>query len=164
MVADGHGGTSDARIVKFSADGRYLRSWGRKGSAAGEFDIPHGIAIDSKGRLFVADLNNFRVQAFDQEGTFLFQWTQFGMPGGVFVDAKDILYVADSLSGTDRHPGWVRGIRLGSVVDGKVVAFIRDRTPNAEPITAAEGVAVDRQGTVCGAVVPSQRLQKHVRR
>jgi sugar lactone lactonase YvrE len=164
FVTDGHGGDSNARIVKFSADGRYLRSWGRKGSAPGEFDIPHGIAIDSKGRLFVADLNNFRVQVFDQEGTFLFQWTQFGMPGGVFVDAKDILYVADSLSGSERHPGWVRGVRIGSVVDGNVFAFIRDRTPTADPITAAEGVAVDAQGTVYGGLVPAQRLQKHVRR
>ena len=126
--------------------------------------MPHSLAMDSRGRLLVADLNNFRVQAFSQDGAFLFEWKQFGMPGGLFVDGRDTLYVADSLSGTDRHPGWVRGIRIGSVNDGKLTAFIADRTPAANPITAAEGVAVDVDGNVFGAVVPAQRVQKHAPR
>jgi DNA-binding beta-propeller fold protein YncE len=163
FVADGHGGATNNRIVKFSREGRYLTSWGRKGSGPGEFDLPHSLAMDSQGRLFVADLNNFRVQAFTQDGTFLFEWKQFGMPGGLFIDRHDTLYVADSLSGSDRHPGWARGIRIGSALDGKLTAFIPDRTPQAEPITAAEAVAVDAAGTVYGAVVPAQMLQKHVR-
>jgi hypothetical protein len=163
FVADGHGGPTNNRIVKYSREGRYLTSWGRKGSAPGEFDLPHSLAMDSRGRLFVADLNNFRVQAFTQDGTFLFEWKQFGMPGGLFVDRHDTLYVADSLSGSARHPGWTRGIRIGSVLDGRLTAFIPDRTPQAEPITAAEAVAVDADGTVYGAVVPGQMLQKHVR-
>ena len=75
-----------------------------------------------------------------------------------------MLYVADSLSGSERHPGWIRGIRIGSAGDGKVVAFIADRTPNANPITAAEGVAADIDGNVFGAVVPAPMLQKHLRR
>ena len=113
FVADGHGGDSNSRIVKFSRDGRFLATWGRKGAAPGEIDVPHSLAMDSRGRLFVADLNNFRVQAFSQDGTYLFEWKQFGMPGGLFIDRNDMLYVADSLSGSDRHPGWVRGIRAG---------------------------------------------------
>lgn len=161
FVADGHGGSSNNRIVKFAPDGRYLMSWGRAGSAPGEFDLPHSLAMDSRGRLFVADLNNFRVQAFTQDGQFLFAWTQFGMPGGLFIDGHDMLYVADSLSGSDRHPGWQRGIRIGRVSDGTVTAFIADPTPAAEPISAAEGVAVDVDGNVFGALVPAQRLQKH---
>jgi sugar lactone lactonase YvrE len=164
FVADGHGGASNSRILKFASDGRRLAGWGRRGAAPGEFDVPHSLAMDSRGRLFVADLNNFRVQAFTQDGEFLFQWTQFGMPGGLFIDRKDMLYVADSLSGSARHPGWARGIRIGSVTDGRVEAFIADLTPDAEPITAAEGVAVDAEGNVFGAVVPAQMLQKHVRR
>jgi hypothetical protein len=161
FVADGHGGDSNARIVKFAKDGHFIKTWGKRGSGPGEFDTPHGLAMDSAGRLFVADLRNFRVQIFDQDGRFLDQWTQFGMPGGIFIDRRDVLYVADSLSGADTHPGWVRGIRIGSARDGRVTAFIPDPTPNATPITAAEGVAADALGNVFGAVVPIPGLQKH---
>lgn len=164
FVADGHGGESNARIVKFSADGRFIKAWGQKGSAAGEFDTPHSLAMDSQGRLFVADLRNFRVQIFDQDGRHLAQWRQFGMPGGLYIDAADTLYVADSLSGPDVHPGWIRGIRIGSARDGKVTAFIPDATATATPITAAESVAADAAGNIYGAVVPARVLQKHVRK
>ncbi len=161
FVADGHGGGSNNRIVKFAPDGRYLLSWGRAGSGPGEFDLPHSLAMDSRGRLFVADLNNFRVQAFTQDGQFVFAWTQFGMPGGLFIDRHDMLYVSDSLSGSSRHPNWRRGIRIGRVSDGVVTAFIADPTPTAEPTSAAESVAVDVDGNVFGALTPAQRLQKH---
>jgi DNA-binding beta-propeller fold protein YncE len=161
FVADGHGGDSNNRIVKFAPDGRYLGSWGRKGIGPGEFDLPHSLAMDSRGRLFVGDLNNFRIQAFTQDGQFLFEWKQFGMPGGLFIDRHDILYAADSLSGLDRHPSWTRGIRIGRVSDGAVTAFIADPTPTADPITAAEGVAVDVDGNVYGALLATQKLQKY---
>jgi sugar lactone lactonase YvrE len=164
FVADGHGGASNARIVKFSTEGRFIKEWGKKGSAPGEFDTPHSLAMDSQGRLFVADLRNFRVQIFDQEGRYLTEWKQFGMPGGLYIDGQDTLYVADSLSGPGVHPGWVRGIRIGSARDGRITAFIPDATPTATPITAAEGVAVDAAGNVYGAVVPARMVQKHVRR
>jgi sugar lactone lactonase YvrE len=164
FVSDGHGGPSNARIVKFTGEGKFIKAWGKKGSGPGEFDTPHGLAMDSQGRLFVADLRNFRVQIFDQEGRFLAEWKQFGMPGGIYIDGQDTLYVADSLSGPDVHPGWVRGIRIGSAKDGKVTAFIPDATPTAMPITAAESVAVDGAGNVYGAVVPARMIQKHVRK
>jgi sugar lactone lactonase YvrE len=163
FVADGHGGTSNARIVKFSADGRFIKAWGRKGSGPGEFDTPHSLAMDSRGRLFVADLRNFRVQIFDQDGRYLTEWKQFGMPGGLYIDAADTLYVADSLSVPDVNPGWTRGIRIASARTGIVTAFIPDATPLATPITAAEGVATDAMGNVYGAVVPARMLQKHVK-
>ena len=164
FVADGHGGASNARIVKFSAEGKFIKEWGRKGSAPGEFDTPHGLAMDSQGRLFVADLRNFRVQIFDQDGRYLAEWKQFGMPGGLHIDAHDTLYVADSLSGPEQHPGWIRGIRIGSARDGQVTAFIPDATPTATPITAAEGVTADADGSVYGAIVPARMIQKHLKR
>jgi 6-bladed beta-propeller protein len=164
FVADGHGGNSNARIVKFSKDGRFIRTWGTKGSGPGEFTLPHSLAMDSEGRLFVADLMNHRIQIFDQDGRYLTEWRQFGMPGGLFIDKRDVLYVADSLSSPDTHAGWIRGIRIGSAKDGTVTAFIPDPTPNATPITAAEGVAADAAGNVYGAVVPARRLQKHVKK
>ena len=161
FVADGHGGASNARIVKFSATGTFIKAWGRKGSAPGEFDTPHGLAMVAQGRLFVADLRNARVQIFDQEVRYLAEWKQFGMPGGVYIDRHDTLYVADSLSGPEQHPGWIRGIRIGSARDGRVTAFIPDATPAAIPITAAEGVAADADGNVYGAVVPARMIQKY---
>jgi hypothetical protein len=164
FVADGHGGSSNARIVKFTGDGTFIKAWGQKGTAPGEFDTPHSLAMDSQGRLFVADLRNFRVQIFDQEGRFLTEWKQFGMPGGLYIDARDTLFVADSLSGPDVHPGWLRGIRIGNAKDGSVTAFIPDATPAATPISAAEGVTADAVGNIYGAVVPARMVQKHVRR
>ena len=98
FVADGHGGNTNARIVKFSKDGKFIKTWGKKGSAPGEFDIPHTIAMDSQGRLFVGDRQNNRIQIFDQDGKFLDQWTQFSRPSGVYIDSKDNIYVADSES------------------------------------------------------------------
>jgi DNA-binding beta-propeller fold protein YncE len=163
FVADGHGGNSNARIVKFSPDGRFLATWGSRGSGRGELDTPHGLAMDSRGRLFVADLRNFRVQVFEQDGRFVDEWRQFGMPGGIFIDQRDMMYVADSLSSAQTNPGWIRGVRIGRT-DGVVTAFIPDATPDATPITAAEGVAVDSLGNVYGAVVPTPGLLRYVRK
>jgi DNA-binding beta-propeller fold protein YncE len=75
FVADGHGDfpvpkTND-RIVKYSKDGKFIKAWGRHGSGQGEFDEPHGLVMDSAGRLFVADRANNRIQIFDQDGKFL---------------------------------------------------------------------------------------------
>ena len=162
FVADGHGGNSNARIVRFSSNGRFLATWGTKGTSRGEFDTPHGLAMDSRGRLFVADLRNYRVQIFEQDGRFVDEWRQFGMPGGIFIDVRDRIYVADSLSSPQTNAGWIRGIRIGNARDGAVSAFIPDATPEANPITAAEGVAVDAQGNIYAAVVPTPGLLRYV--
>ena len=169
FVADGHGEGSNARIVKFSGDGRFIKAWGRHGSGPGEFDVPHSLAMDSRGRLFVADRGNNRIQIFDQDGDFLDQWRQFGRPSGVFIDKHDMLYVADSESNASRNPGVKRGIRIGRVADGKVLEFIADPVLNPgqgpEPGngTAAEGVAADDAGNVYGAEVGPRSLKRYVR-
>ena len=98
FVADGHGGNTNARIVKFTKDGKFIKSWGKKGSGPGELDIPHALAMDSRGRLFVGDRQNNRIQIFDQDGNYIDQWFQFSRPSGVFIDKKDMIYVADSES------------------------------------------------------------------
>src|SRR5580700_1225167 len=131
FVADGHTGCmcDNARIVKFSKDGKFVKEFGKKGTGPGEFDAPHALAFDSKGRLFVGDRTNDRIQIFDQDGNFLDQWKQFGAPSGIFIDAKDKMYVTDSWSNKTTNPGFKRGIRIGSAKDGKVIAFIPDTLP-----------------------------------
>ena len=165
FVADGHGGDSNARIVKFSKDGKFIKSWGKKGIVPGEFDTPHGLAFDSKGRLFVADRNNNRIQIFDQEGSFIEQWTQFSRPSGIFIDVKDNIYVADSESNSVRpHPGWKRGIRIGNIKDAFVTAFIPDPVETIKGTSAAEGVAADSKGNIYGAEVGPKALKKYIRK
>ena len=95
FVADGHGGNTNARIVKFAKDGTFIKTWGKRGTGPGEFDVPHTLAIDSRGRLFVGDRGNNRIQIFDQDGKFIDQWAQFSRPSGIFIDKDDTIYVAE---------------------------------------------------------------------
>jgi streptogramin lyase len=164
FVSQGHG-QGPSEILKFSKDGKLIKRWGKTGAGPGEFDQPHALAFDSKDRLFVGDRGNNRIQIFDQEGTFIEQWTDFSRPSGIFIDKRDTIYVADSESGSvaRNHPGWKRGIRIGSVKDGKVVAFIPDPNEGATGTSAAEGVAADEQGNVYGAEVGPRTLKKYVK-
>jgi streptogramin lyase len=166
FVADGHGGDTNARIVKFAKDGTFIKTWGKKGAGAGEFALPHRLAMDSRGRLFVADRANNRIQIFDQDGAFLEEWRQFGRPSGVFIDKNDVIYVADSESNNAQNPGFKRGLRIGSAKDGKVAAFIPDPAPAKEGTgpgigSAAEGVAADVDGIVYGAEVDARKLVRY---
>ena len=165
FVADGHGRTGNNRIVKFSSDGTFIKAWGQTGSAPGEFQDPHVLAMDSEGRLFVGDRNNRRVQIFDQDGNFIAHWYQFGRPSGVFIDANDVIYVADSESNSRSNPGYKRGIRIAGAKDGFVTAFIPDPVPDADraSTSGAEGVAVDAAGNIYGAEVGPQDIKKYVK-
>jgi sugar lactone lactonase YvrE len=169
FVSDGHSmGMGNARVVKFSKDGKFIKQWGRHGSGPGEFEVPHALALDSQGRLFVGDRANNRIQIFDQDGKFLEEWNQFSRPSGIYIDAHDLIYVTDSES-TDRagygnHPGWKRGIRIGSAKDGTVTAFIPDPSPGSGATSAAEGVAADQEGNVYGAEVGPKDVKKYVKK
>ncbi len=173
FVADGHTGggaaVGNARIVKFNKEGHFIKTWGKKGMGPGEFDVVHTLAFDSRGRLFVGDRQNNRIQIFDQDGNFIAQWFQFGRPSGIYIDTRtDTLYVADSESRDGRtntgqlalaqtgygfNPGAQRGIRIGSARDGSVRSFIPDPCPYpyAAGSSLAEGVTIDAQGNVYGA-------------
>jgi sugar lactone lactonase YvrE len=165
FVADGHGGNSNARIVKFDRNGKFIKAWGKMGSGPGEFNIPHSLAFDSRGRLFVADRGNVRLQIFDQDGKFLDQWYQFSRISGIYIDKNDVLYAADSESSPTSHPGgWKRGMRIGSVRDGKVLYFIPDPDTNATGTSAAEGVAVDAKGNIYGAEVGPRAVKKYIKK
>ena len=171
FVADGHEPEKHvARIVKVSPDGRFLKQWGEPGAAPGQMDVPHTLAMDSRGRLFVGDRWNNRVDIYDQDGKLLDAWPQFGRPSGVFIDKNDTLYVSDSESrtpeGYGHHPGWKRGIRIGSVLTGKVTAFIPDTfaTPDQTATSGAEGIWVDRAGVIWGAQVWQKAVVRYALR
>jgi sugar lactone lactonase YvrE len=172
FVADGHRDTATSkaannRIVKFSKDGKFIEQWGRRGTGPGELQEPHTIAMDSRGRLFVGDRINNRIEIFDQDGRFLDQWKQFGRPSGIYITKDDTIYVTDSESGPDTGAGEVetfeKGIRIGSAKTGRVTAFIPDLEWARPEHSGAEGLGVDSNGNVYGAVVRRRMLEKHVK-
>lgn len=165
FVADGHGANTNNRIVKFSSDGTFIMSWGQTGYAPGEFRTLHAIAIDSRGRVFVGDRSNNRIQIFDQVGNVIAVWTQFGRPSGISFDDNDRIYVADSESDDVQNPGWEMGIRIGDALTGWVSEFILYPwgDPRMTVGNGAEFVAVDRDGNLYGGEPAPRKLQKYVR-
>jgi len=174
FVSEGHGAGNN-RVLKFDKTGKFIKEWGKLGTGPGEFDQPHALAMDSRGRLFVGDRNNNRIQIFDQNGMFIEEWKQYSRPSGIYIDKNDMIYVADSESESvsQNHNGWKRGIRVGRVKDGKegkIIAFIPDpetrsrAADNFFGTSAAEGVAVDAQGNIYGAEVGPKRLMRYVKK
>ena len=170
-VADARAGNGRGhRVIKFDAEGHVLLTLGTAGVAGGgpdHFNGPTDVAVAPNGDVFVTDGHetdsNNRVQIFDQDGKFLDQWTQFGRPSGLFITADDTLIVSDNQSNAARHPGWMRGIRIGSARDGVVRAFIPDPDfdPSRDQETGAHGIAADASGSIYGAEVWSQTVKKY---
>jgi DNA-binding beta-propeller fold protein YncE len=146
FIADGEG--PNTRVVKFSKDGKFQKWWGGKGTDAGQFNVPHSIAIDSKGRLYVADRSNNRIQIFDQAGKFLNQWTNLGTPWGLFV-RNDLTYIVD---GTENNCLLIVGLK-----DGKVLEKIGG-------LANATAVAVDSNGAIYVAEVNGANVKKFVKK
>jgi DNA-binding beta-propeller fold protein YncE len=166
FVTDSHRNGKNNRVVRLRQDGTFVKEWGKKGSSPGEISEPHTIALDSRGRVFVGDRENNRIQIFDQDGKFIAEWRQFGRPSGITITGDDTIYVTDSESGPDTGahevPGIKKGIRIGSARDGSVRAFIEDMESTVADHSGAEGLGVDAQGNVYGAVVRRQMLERHV--
>jgi streptogramin lyase len=171
FVADGHSGQNPSmpldyvtRVVRFSRTGKFLKEWGKLGSGPGEFRNAHALAIDSQGRLFVADRGNGRLQIFDFDGKFLGQWRQFGRPSGLYIDKNDKMYVIDADSTAANNPGFRKGIRIGSARDGKVVAFVPGHQTQNPDGAAGEGVVVGPDGNLYAAENTLRGVTKYEKR
>lgn len=152
FVTDGHTPIAgivppdlNMRVMKFSADGKFLKQWGKAGAGRDAFNSPHALGLDARGRLFVADRSNNRTMIFDQDGNFIAEWKQFGRPSGFYITG-DRLYAIDADSTEANHPGgWKKGVWIGSIREGKAESFVPDDT-------AGEGVVVAPDGHMYGAV------------
>ncbi len=146
FIADGEG--PNTRVVKFSKYGKFIKWWGGKGTDPGQFNVPHSIAIDSKGRVYVADRSNNRIQIFDEYGDFLNQWTNFGTPWGLFIKG-DLIYVVD---GTENNC-----LLIASTKDGNVLEKI-------EGLANPTAVAVDSNDAIYVGEVNGTNVKKFVKK
>ena len=152
-VAESHTPVTDpdliGRVSVFDRRGSFLRSIGNSGTAQGELRTPHAIEFDSQGRLIVADRHNHRLQVLTKQGAFIEEFANFSRTSGLAIDSNDIIYTTDSESDAQRHPGWQRGIRIGSLTDGQVTVFIPAHvTPSSPHGAMGEGIAIDTAGNI----------------
>jgi sugar lactone lactonase YvrE len=145
-VTDGYG---NARVLKFSRDGKLLQQWGKKGTGEGEFNLPHTICLDAKGRVIVGDRENQRIQMFDPYGKFLAIWKEGGSPYGLFL-AGDRLFVADGVA----H--WVKVLDLG----GKPIGRFGEKGAGPGQLQLPHMLCVDSEGSVYVTEITGKRVQK----
>jgi DNA-binding beta-propeller fold protein YncE len=168
-VAESHTDVSDpnliGRISVFDRSGKFLRSLGKAGTGPGEFRTPHAIEFDSQGRLVVADRHNHRIQILTKEGKFVREYAEFGRTSGLAIDKDDVIYTADSESTERVHPGWQRGVRIGSLKDAKVTTFIPPHmVPNSADGAMGEGIAIDAAGNIYTAEAQLRGITKYVKK
>lgn len=165
---DSEAASAVSRINKYAPDGSFIKSFGEWGYKDGQLRAPHAMAMDSQGRLFVADRGNRRIQIFDQEGKHLDTWYQFSRISGMYIDENDVLYAIDSESDDNYNPGWKKGLRVGSAKTGEVKYFIpaheSSRPSGMGGVgSMGEGVTADRHGNIyAGEVGPIKGLTKFI--
>jgi NHL repeat-containing protein len=177
FVSDGHSRnkSNSARVVKYSPDGKFIKTWGRMGSEPGNFREPHDIAVGgSKGYVYVADRQNNRIQVFDQNGNFIAAWKQFGQPSSVYVDKNDNIFVGatyqtpsqgQSVTGPTTGPN-DRAIVVGNAISGELKYLIPDPgdlSKMTDTGTSASGIGVDEQGSIYAADVGFNNLRKYAK-
>jgi hypothetical protein len=160
-------------VVHFTKDGKYLGAWGTLGTGEGQFSIPHGIVIDSKDRLYVADRNNARIQVYSTDGKLLDSWKHLLVPWGLWITDKDEIWACGS------SPMIWSGALLGCPpkdqlvmkfnTEGKVLElhmFPKGNDGQEKPgeLNWVHGIAVDGQGNLFLGDITGKRLQKFVRR
>jgi peptidylamidoglycolate lyase len=159
-VSDGYGNN---RVAKFSPDGKFLLDWGHKGHGTGEFDLPHSVAVDAQGLVYIADRSNSRIQIFDANGKFLKMWSssELGRPWSLTIGPDNFLYVVD---GGDLKPAPPdRGQLLKLDLSGKIIAKWSRFGNYDGQIYWGHDVAVGKDGAVyVGDVYHGMRAQKFV--
>ncbi|MFH1920048.1 MAG: peptidyl-alpha-hydroxyglycine alpha-amidating lyase family protein [Planctomycetota bacterium] len=172
FVSDGYG---NARVVHFDAEGKFVKAWGKLGTAPGEFNLPHAIALDSKGRLYVAGRNNVRIQVFDQEGNLLDVWQNLIVPWGFWVTPKDEIWVCGSSPMPWREEDKVLGcppkdqIFMKLDTSGKVLQLWTvpkgiDEEEKPGELNWLHGIALDSHGNIYATDIIGQRVQKFVKK
>ncbi len=165
LVTDGYG---NARVHRFSPQGELLSSWGEPGSGAGQFNLPHGIAVDAQGQLYVVDRENSRVQIFTPDGTYLDAWTWPNRPNNILIDADERVYLSESgfytnldcppmfRFMTEPPPGHDKYARVTlCTTGGEVLARIGEKNAVAPGnILAPHGLALDSRGDLYVGEVP----------
>jgi DNA-binding beta-propeller fold protein YncE len=148
FVSDGY---VNSRVVKFSPGGDHISQWGTKGTADGEFNLVHDVAVDSSGRVYVADRTNQRVQIFDQNGKFLGKWTDIGAPWGLcYVKRENALYMCDGVND--------RIVKLNT--DGQILGVLGSHGKTAGKLDYPHNIAVDSSGAIYVAEIKNWRVQK----
>lgn len=173
FISDGYG---NSRVHRFSADGTLITSWGSPGSGPGEFNLPHGIAVDRSGRVYVADRENSRIQIFSSDGTFLMAWGWVNRPDDLFIDEDENLYIAElGWSTPARCQPHYRLMTCPPVghdpvarvtvcdLDGKIIARIGGANPLLPGnFIAPHGLSVDSRGDLyVGEVVKKSGAMAH---
>ncbi len=168
FISDGYG---NRRVVHFDKQGHFVKAWGEEGTEPGQFALPHAIAADSQGRLYVADRNNARIQVFDTDGKLLAVWDDSIMPWGFAVTGDDKIWVCGS--SRVRQPdddGWVVSpppdqllVQLDTT--GKVLQRVPLRLAATAPSKPGEvdwvhTVALDSHGNVYLGDIMGKRAQK----
>ncbi|HUQ95384.1 MAG TPA: peptidyl-alpha-hydroxyglycine alpha-amidating lyase family protein [Bryobacteraceae bacterium] len=147
-VSDGY---ENQRVVRYHKDGQYVQHWGKKGTGDSQFDISHDVAIDRRGRVYVADRTNARVQIFDANGKFLGKWTNLGNPWGLYYSSReDMLYMCDGIANR------VIKLNMDGQVQGVLGAF--GKAPGS--FDFAHHMAVDSTGAFYVAEIKNWRVQK----
>ena len=160
QVAEGIKRGATSRIQKVSPDGKFIKSWGGIGVKHGEFRTPHALMFDAKGRLWVADRGNHRLEIFDADGKYLESRYMFGRISG-FTIRNNMLYAIDSESGPFNHVNWRNGVRIGPLDEDRVTAFVPpfERDDRVYQGVAGEGIAVDADGVIFAAEGPNSIRQ-----
>ncbi len=167
------GGYGNNRVVRFDAGGKFVKAWGRKGKGPGEFDLPHAIGVDSKGRLYVADRSNARIQVFDQEGNFLDKWEGIMVPWCITITPRDEIWTC----GSSLPPPGVKTTMFGIPPNDQVIAksdtsgkiLLKWSPPKGEDGRERPGetnwvhvVAPDSKGNIYAGDIRGKRVQKFV--